>query len=103
MDLAALRVEVQFLEDLREALRPFATRRRHNKWEFQLLSTELGEVFWGTEFGRSLNDTVGISLYFVGLGPTESQTAPGRAPRKSQKTRSSFSKIRRLGASSTLT
>jgi hypothetical protein len=34
-----------------------------NKWEFQLLSTESGEVFWGTELGRSLNDTVGLSVF----------------------------------------
>jgi hypothetical protein len=34
-----------------------------NKWEFQMLSTESGEVFWGSEFGRSLNDTVGVSVF----------------------------------------
>jgi hypothetical protein len=34
-----------------------------NKWEFQLLTTESGEIFWGSEFARSLNDTLGLSVF----------------------------------------
>ncbi|MEO5666696.1 MAG: hypothetical protein ABIR96_01420 [Bdellovibrionota bacterium] len=42
---------------------PIRYEAGRNTFEFQMLSTESGEVFWGSEFGRDFNDSIGASVF----------------------------------------